>query len=174
MFSDPLDTFSVCNPGTWPYCSGRSAALNFRPWKRAYRETLRNKHDAILPCIKTPARSKNFLFSKPLFHVNTYIYVRSDSRDNAQSLQQLKGWVDFIKTNPYVVEYMGSYPGLSPDSIRALPFIVESEPLYLMVPKSRPQGALLIEAFNRNYSDLKESGQLMEWTRDYFERVKPE
>jgi polar amino acid transport system substrate-binding protein len=196
--------------------SGRAAVLGFRPWKRAYRETLRGKYDVILPCIKTPGRSKDFLFSQSMLHVNTYIYVRADSQINAQSLQQLKGRmycsplgfedgdaldkmrangditrispstlnncfrmlaagrVDFIKTNPYAVDYMGSHPDFSPNSIRALPFVVESESLHLMVPKSHPYGDLLIEDFDRSYSHQKKSGQLMEWTREYFERVKPE
>lgn len=196
--------------------SGRSATLAFRPWKRAYHEILRNKYDAILPCIKTPSRRKDFLFSQPLFHVDTYIHVRSDSRIDAQSLKQLKGRVycsplgfedgdtleqmradgdvtrvspgtlkncfqmlvagrvDFIKTNSYAVDYMGRHHDFSPDSIRALPFLVESESLHLMVPKSLPHGDLLIEDFDRSYNDVKNSGALVEWTREYFERVKPE
>ena len=71
--------------------TGSNVVSGFRPWKRAYRETLQHKYDAVLPYTATPDRLRDFLFSVPVFKVEAFIYVRSDSGINAQSLSELKG-----------------------------------------------------------------------------------
>jgi len=71
--------------------AGQKVVSDFRPWKRAYRETLQRKYDAALPYTETKPRRQDFRFSKPVFRVNSFIFVRSDSPITAQSLAELKG-----------------------------------------------------------------------------------
>lgn len=71
--------------------TGKQVVSAFRPWKRAYRETLQRKYDAALPYIETEARRQDFHFSKPVFKVNSFVFVRSESSISAQSLSDLKG-----------------------------------------------------------------------------------
>jgi len=194
--------------------SGKTVLSDFRPWKRAYRETLQLRYDAVLPYTETPHRKQDFLFSEPVFKVHGFIFVRSDSPINAQSLSDLKGMkycnplgfadgrpiermemeghlhrfspstlencfkmlmagrVDFIKTNPHVAQYMSSNHGLSKQHIRALPFLVETASLHVIVPRNHPNGESLIEAFNRSYNLMKETGQYEELAQDYLENVR--
>jgi polar amino acid transport system substrate-binding protein len=71
--------------------SGKQVISGFRPWKRAYREALQGKYDAVLPYTETANRRQDFLFSEPVFKVNSSIFVRSDSSIRAQSLSELTG-----------------------------------------------------------------------------------
>lgn len=189
-----------------------SVTAAFLPWKRAYRDTLLGEYDAILPCIETPERKKEFLFSLPIFDVDTYIYVQADSQISAQSLKDLKGKtycnplgfadgdvldqmhsegditsmsasslkncfqmliagrVDFVKTDRYSADHLGRHYGFSAADVRALPFVVETASLHVMVPKAHPYGDTLIDTFNRNYRTMKHSGRITELTEEYLER----
>lgn len=193
---------------------GKAVTSHFRPWKRAYRETLQSKYDAILPYTETPERKRDFLFSKPVFRVHGFVYVRSDSPINAESLEELKGYtycnplgfadgravaqmeveghitrlspaslencfkmlvagrVDFIKTNPHVAHYMANQHDLSTDDIRALTFIVETETLHVMIPRTHANGKALIQAFNQALTRMEETGQTRELRQDYLQRVR--
>jgi polar amino acid transport system substrate-binding protein len=193
--------------------SGVSVSSDFRPWKRAYRETLIRKHDSALPYTQTPKRRSSFLFSEPVFKVRSYIFVRSASDINAESLSELHnrkycnplgfsdgapierlesrghltrlspstlencfkmlvaGRVDFIKTNPHVAEYMIGNFGISPETVRALPFVVETEYLHVIVARNHPNGGALIDAFNQTHKRMKAEGQLKSLTKRYLDRV---
>lgn len=194
--------------------TGSNVVSSFRPWKRAYRETLQRKYDAVLPYTTTPDRLRDFLFSAPVFKVDAFIYVRSDSGIDAQSLSELKGMkycnplgfadgralgrmesegdltrlspatlencfkmleagrIDFIKTNPHVAQYMTSNHDFPAEKVRALPFIVETAFLHVMVPRTHTGGEALIDTFNRSFKSMKASGRIRELTRNYLERVK--
>ena len=69
----------------------RTITVDIRPWKRAYRETLKGQYDAILPYVETPIREKDYLFSVAIFKANAYAYVRADSELDAYSLKELRG-----------------------------------------------------------------------------------
>jgi len=217
----PLSADNLPQNGLGPFlvskvfeASGKTVFSDFRPWKRAYRETLQLRYDAVLPYTETRNRRQDFLFSDPVFKVHGFIFVRSDSPISAQSLSDLKGMkycnplgfadgrpiarmeseghltrvspptlencfkmlvagrVDFIKTNPHVAQYMSSNHGLSAEEIRALPFIVGTASLHVMVPRTHPRGEALIESFNRSYSSMKETGQIKELVQAYLESVK--
>jgi polar amino acid transport system substrate-binding protein len=73
--------------------SGYETSIKLLPWKRAYREALKNKYDAVLPYIETPERREQYLFTDAVFKTNTYAYVRANSKIDARSLQDLKGMV---------------------------------------------------------------------------------
>lgn len=81
------------------------------------------------------------------------------------------GRVDFIKTNHFVSEYMGTHHDFSAEDIHALPFIVERASLHVMVPKTHPDGDTLISTFDRSYSKMTQSGRIMELTEEYLERI---
>lgn len=69
----------------------RTVTVDMRPWKRAYRETLKGQYDAILPYVESPSRHQDYLFSAPIFTVKSFAYVMADSTLNADSLEGLKG-----------------------------------------------------------------------------------
>ncbi|MYL25193.1 MULTISPECIES: substrate-binding periplasmic protein [Halomonadaceae] len=71
--------------------SNRTVTVDMRPWRRAYRETLKGRYDAALPYIETPSRQQDYLFSVPIFRTDTFAYVRADSELDARSLEGLKG-----------------------------------------------------------------------------------
>ena len=71
--------------------SGRDVIIDIRPWKRAYRESLNGKFDAVLPYIETSERHEEYLFSVPVFKADTYAYVMAGSKIDAHSLAGLKG-----------------------------------------------------------------------------------
>ncbi|MHA7925684.1 MAG: substrate-binding periplasmic protein [Marinobacter sp.] len=73
--------------------SGYQSTVELRPWKRAYREALQNKYDAVLPYIETSERKDQYLFTDAVFEANTYVYVTADSKIDASSLEGLKGLV---------------------------------------------------------------------------------
>ena len=94
----PFSAYHLPQNGLGPFlvskileASGKKVIRGFRPWKRAYRETLQGKYDAVLPYTETANRRQDFLFSEPVFKVNSYIFVRAESPISAQSLSALKG-----------------------------------------------------------------------------------
>ncbi len=71
--------------------TGRTVTVAMRPWKRAYRETLKGHYDGALPYIETPRRQQDYRFSVPVFRTDTFAYVKADSGLDARSLEELKG-----------------------------------------------------------------------------------
>ena len=69
----------------------QTVTVDMRPWKRAYRETLKGHYDAILPYVESPARRQDYLFSIPIFAVDSFAYVAADSKLDADSLEGLRG-----------------------------------------------------------------------------------
>jgi len=73
--------------------SDYESTIELRPWKRAYREALENKYDAVLPYLETPDRRDQYLFTDAVFKANTYAYVSAASKIDARSVDDLKGLV---------------------------------------------------------------------------------
>lgn len=69
----------------------RKVAVDLRPWKRAYRDSLGGEYDGVLPYIESEARQDDYLFSAPVFKVDAFAYVAADSDIDAQSLDELEG-----------------------------------------------------------------------------------
>lgn len=70
---------------------GRKVTVDLLPWKRAYRDTLKDEYDAILPHVESPARQDDYLFSVPIFNVDAFAYVSADSPISAQTPEGLEG-----------------------------------------------------------------------------------
>lgn len=54
------------------------AKIDFKPWTRAYQETLHGKYTATFPWMESPERRREMLFSDPIFTTTTRVAVRAD------------------------------------------------------------------------------------------------
>lgn len=63
--------------------------VDFRPWSRGYEESLKLSYDATFPYIRTPERESEFLFSAPLYRLQSLLYVAPDSPWQEGSEQEL-------------------------------------------------------------------------------------
>ncbi|ODN41959.1 substrate-binding periplasmic protein, partial [Piscirickettsia litoralis] len=59
-----------------------SIMIDFKPWKRGYQETLDHQYLATFPYGKNSERQKKFYYSKAIFTVDSYFWVRTNSHLN--------------------------------------------------------------------------------------------
>ncbi len=70
---------------------GRTVTVDLLPWNRAYRNSLAGEYDAVLPYIESQARRDDFIFSLPVFELDAFVYVKSDSGIYGESPSVLNG-----------------------------------------------------------------------------------
>ena len=70
---------------------GHASDIRFLPWKRGYAATIRGEFVATFPYIRTAEREQDYLFSDPLNHVATRVFVAHDSTLRYQTVQDLVG-----------------------------------------------------------------------------------
>ena len=65
--------------------------VTWTAWKRAVSKTLSGQFVGTFPYMETPERLKDFIFSNPIYTMNSYFYVRANSDITAATDAALKG-----------------------------------------------------------------------------------
>lgn len=69
----------------------KPVTIEFKPWERGFQETLHGDYFGTFPYVKTEERETQFLFSDPLFNVDSYFFVQADSEINYTKDEDLTG-----------------------------------------------------------------------------------
>lgn len=70
---------------------GYSPVIEFWTWSYGYKATKEGLFSATFPYLKNKEREQDFLYSKPLFEILIFPFVRKESRLRYQELSDLKG-----------------------------------------------------------------------------------
>lgn len=70
---------------------GRSAHIQFTPWRRGFMGVERGLYDGAFPHFKTPELEEKFYFSQPIYPLRQRIYVAADSNIGFSRLDDLAG-----------------------------------------------------------------------------------